>query len=126
MIIFSLNRIISLAGRQAFAHCCELLQLAYNDIYWHNICQYKIPNNNKIIYINIFPYSFGLPVLQGEHFLSDLKKLTAVSESLSFQVKKLFCLKRKLSLQIILLSRTKRIRKFSKYNPNDPRSENGS
>ena len=24
--VFSLNRIISLAERQAFAHCCELLQ----------------------------------------------------------------------------------------------------
>ena len=27
VIIFSLNRIISLAGRQAFAHCCELPQV---------------------------------------------------------------------------------------------------
>ena len=36
-----------------------------------------------IFVYDIFPYSFGLPVLQGEHFLSDLRKLTAVSESLS-------------------------------------------
>ena len=47
-----------------------------------------IPSYNKIIDINIFPYSFGFPVLQGEHFLSDLRKLTAVSESLSSSLRK--------------------------------------
>ena len=47
-----------------------------------------IPSYNKIIDINIFPYKFGLPVLQGKHFLSDLRKLTAVSESLSSSLKK--------------------------------------
>ena len=43
----------------------------------------QFPNNIKIVNINIFPYSFGLPRLQGKHFPSDLKKLTAVSKSLS-------------------------------------------
>ena len=47
-----------------------------------------IPSYNKIIDINIFPYKFGLPVLQGKHFLSDLRKLTAVSESLSSSLRK--------------------------------------
>ena len=47
-----------------------------------------IPSYNKIIDINIFPYNFGLPVLQGKHFLSDLRKLTAVSESLSSSLRK--------------------------------------
>ena len=47
-----------------------------------------IPSYNKIIDINIFPYNFGLPVLQGKHFLSDLRKLTAGSESLSSSLRK--------------------------------------
>ena len=47
-----------------------------------------IPSYNKIIDINIFPYNFDLPVLQGKHFLSDLRKLTAVSESLSSSLRK--------------------------------------
>ena len=75
-------------------------QLAYNDVYWHNICQSKIPYNNKIIYINIFPYSFGLPVFQGEHSLRP-EEAHSSERKLVFQLKKLFCLKRKLSLQEI-------------------------
>ena len=67
--VFSLNRIISLAERQAFAHCCELLQVwekmfslqyrkaktvwenvyIYNfnivwNLYWQMLCQFYLPN----------------------------------------------------------------------------------
>ena len=45
--VFSLNRIISLAERQAFAHCCELLQV------WRKC----------------FPCNLGRPKLYGKMFI---------------------------------------------------------
>ena len=51
VIIFSLNRIISSAGRQAFTHCCELPQV------WEKMFSLKY-RKAKTVWENVYVYNF--------------------------------------------------------------------